>query len=925
MTFKKIVLSFLVLLSVFLLIGCKEEDKPNEEEKEQEQEKISYVVSLYTSSKDLYKEITIDEEHNEVKLEEIEEPTKDGYIFSGWYNNPDGRYDKVESVDLSVGENIKLYAKWDFVKYQIEYELYGGECVYLKTERTAFETVDLPTPTLAGANFLGWYDNASYEGEVLTVLDKNNLNVTKVYAKWDIFNVHFELNGGNMQYESRSDVVASLLADYNKANKTSYTLSTLPKGAWDGINFHSFLYTDNYRSKWSWLVEYLSVVGSSANKAGCAAILQYDTADAYKKANSNYIYEVSYEFRGFMLGIKFTSNANYPSSDYSSYELANGFWNYLNKAKNPDLLKQTAEVTLPTPKKENYDFGGWYDNPQFTGDAYTKADRSVNLYAKWNEKVPVTDIAIESELTEIERYSTLQLVWKVLPEDAGIQDVFFSSSDENIATVSSSGLVTFSGVGKVTVTITSLAPSRISSSLEVNVFSPSHFELSYETNSYVQVGDTIKLNAKYIKKDQALADISWESLDPDIATVNEGVVTGVNPGLAHIKVSANNEEKEFVVTVLANDLSSILKFIVSCHESNAYTSFDLGIGAGTPAYYMDIIGSVSDILFNEKLSIDDQCEEAQRNNTANYGSSSLGITKRPSTEFITVHYTGNMSAGATALANAKYFSTEKNSSIHYVTGNDGVFSVLGEDLIGWHAGDGTQVRFTWTKTGVSYSENDPTYPVWGISSDSYFTINGQKTSIAVPAGTTAATKKVTDSKWINDMGLPFRVVNGEYEMGTVWWCYSQIAEGRICSKGGNLNSVGIESAVNANTDLWYTWQKTAQLVSYLLEKYDLDITRVVGHHFYSAKNCPQPLLENDLDLWWKFIEMVKAERTLDTTYASYKLAFSVIDGEEYVNNKGRVINLDVSSEIITYKVRVTLGDVSEEITLATCIPSKYAK
>ena len=184
---------------------------------------------------------------------------------------------------------------------------------------------------------------------------------------------------------------------------------------------------------------------------------------------------------------------------------------------------------------------------------------------------------------------------------------------------------------------------------------------------------------------------------------------------------------------------------------------------------------------------------------------------------------------------------------------------MDDKLVGFHAGDGTKVEFTWTKTGVMHEEGDPLFPVWGINSDSYFTINGKATTIPVPEGTTAATKKVTSARWINNMGLPFKVVDGEYYMGTTYWCYTQVAEGRICSHGGNLNSIGIESAVNEGTDLWYTWHKTAQLVAKLMVENDLDITRVVGHHFFSAKDCPQPMLENDLEIWYVFRGMVELE------------------------------------------------------------------
>jgi N-acetylmuramoyl-L-alanine amidase CwlA len=39
-----------------------------------------------------------------------------------------------------------------------------------------------------------------------------------------------------------------------------------------------------------------------------------------------------------------------------------------------------------------------------------------------------------------------------------------------------------------------------------------------------------------------------------------------------------------------------------------------------------------------------------------------------SVKFVTVHYTGNMSSGENAAANANYMSNSKDVSIHYTTG-----------------------------------------------------------------------------------------------------------------------------------------------------------------------------------------------------------------------------------------------------------------
>ena len=178
-------------------------------------------------------------------------------------------------------------------------------------------------------------------------------------------------------------------------------------------------------------------------------------------------------------------------------------------------------------------------------------------------------------------------------------------------------------------------------------------------------------------------------------------------------------------------------------------------------------------------------------------------------------------------------------------------------------------------------------------------------------------------------------------MGTTWWCYSQIAEGRICNKGGNNNSIGIESAVNPEGDLYYTWHKTAQLVAKLMKDNNLDITRVVGHHFYSAKDCPQPLLENDLELWWKFIDMVEAEYELLTKYSDYTFTFEVVSDKEGAiltseANGGRTfftqangcVEQQEAASSITYKVTVTKASdpqYQEVIVLGSVVNGIYSK
>lgn len=90
---------------------------------------------------------------------------------------------------------------------------------------------------------------------------------------------------------------------------------------------------------------------------------------------------------------------------------------------------------------------------------------------------------------------------------------------------------------------------------------------------------------------------------------------------------------------------------------------------------------------------------------------------------------------------------------------------------------------------------------------------------------------------------------------------------------GNTYGIGIEMCVNHETlgtkdptEYFYkTMDNTAQLVAELMYKYDLKIKAVRQHNYFSGKNCPQVIRENDL--WNSFLEniqqrydKIKAER-----------------------------------------------------------------
>lgn len=858
---KKFTFLFFVFVCVFLLFGCGDEKENNNKEIIEFEIKVNEYIGVNKS----YALEAFDKEGNKI---DVEWSVDDEEVASISNNQITGLNPGIVTVTAKKGDNVKeAFCVVDNVK-TIKYELDGGTCDNLEEEIFESKVYKLPTPVKEGFTFLGWYSNQSFSGNVVTELNSKNYSITTLYASWhsEQYEIKYVLTSDNGEEEIME---ASLF-------KADYSL-TIPE------------YDKNEKVFSGWYLDKRL----------------YEKVDTIPAGTTKDI-----EVFGVLKDKNEKINITYVASD-STYE---GGTN-----KDEVLI---GSNNFKTPNRTDYTFLGWYKDSKYQYSANDGIYLSSSLYAKFEETYKVSEVVIKNTETEIARKATLQLEYSLNPSKVTVNTVSYSSSDSSIASISSTGLITALSKGVVTFAIKSRSESGASASITMEIYDNEYFNVSYETESYVLKGEEIKLNASFNARLTNDVKLKWESLNPSIASVSDGKVKGLSAGNGVIRVSVLDDSSkyfDFNVFVYEENISDALKFVLASHNSNVFTRYNLGIGAGTPAYYMDIIGSVSKILFNYNYQVNTKYEAAQQAITSNHG----GL--KPSTEFITVHYTGNMSSGASGAANASYFTSGGNgTSIHYVTGNDGIFHCLDDDLIGFHAGDGhsDDTQCEWYPTGVMYQEGDSIYPTWGISENSKYTLNGKETLITVPTGSTPATQKVTDSKWINKMGFGYKIVDGQYYMNKTWWCYTQISEGRLCNKGGNLNSVGIESAVNKGTDLWLTWQITAELVARLMVKYDLPIQRVVGHHFYSAKNCPQPHLENNLEIWWEFIELVKAEYERITTFDGYKFDFEVINGPS--DNMGRVSDGN-EFKLITYKVTITNPNGSkEEVTLSSIIKGQFA-
>lgn len=75
---------------------------------------------------------------------------------------------------------------------------------------------------------------------------------------------------------------------------------------------------------------------------------------------------------------------------------------------------------------------------------------------------------------------------------------------------------------------------------------------------------------------------------------------------------------------------------------------------------------------------------------------------------------------------------------------------------------------------------------------------------------------------------------------------------------GNMSSIGIETCVNPDSNWATTKENLAQLISTLMSRHGIPISRVVQHNHWSGKNCPRNMRANGNAQWNQVIARVKA-------------------------------------------------------------------
>lgn len=159
-----------------------------------------------------------------------------------------------------------------------------------------------------------------------------------------------------------------------------------------------------------------------------------------------------------------------------------------------------------------------------------------SVFTSCDKDVEVSGIQIQPEEITLAIGETGKVTVTVTPDNATDQTYTLQSSDENVATVAGD-VVTAVAPGDAVITATSTDKGR-SATCKVTVVKRVEDITITPTQAKVTIGKTVEISVEFTPADATDQTVTWTSSKPEVASVADGVVTGVAAGEALITATS---------------------------------------------------------------------------------------------------------------------------------------------------------------------------------------------------------------------------------------------------------------------------------------------------------------------------------------------------------------------------------------------------
>ena len=252
-----------------------------------------------------------------------------------------------------------------------------------------------------------------------------------------------------------------------------------------------------------------------------------------------------YDFCGYTIGETYNWKAHTTTVNLDFQGGMNG--TSLVTATYDDLMPTSNDIIAPT--RDGYTFVGYYDSADGNGNQYYNADMTSNsswnkdvseitLYAKW-DVIPVTDISLSEVAASLWVGETKEISATAIPTTAYNTAVNWTSSNNNVATVSYEGVITAIEKGTCIITCTAADGYGTTSTCEVTVKQPVTAIALSDAIVSLWVGETKELSATATPTTANATTVGWSSSDDKVASVSsDGVITANGEGTCTITCTA---------------------------------------------------------------------------------------------------------------------------------------------------------------------------------------------------------------------------------------------------------------------------------------------------------------------------------------------------------------------------------------------------
>ena len=340
--------------------------------------KNKYTVTYINEGKEYHKETAL--YGNTIK--NVENPTKEGYTFIGWYDIND----KKVNHPITVTKNMTLYSKYEINSYKISY--YNEGVKYIEDQKINYgENALKPNtnPSKIGYTFKYW--SLKENGEKYEFSTKITKDIS-LYAVYEINKYTVTYINEGVEYHKETAEYGSVVTKIQDPIKEGYTFTgwytkdnekvTYPITVTENITLYSKYEINSY--KVSYYNEGKKYIEDQQINYGENAL----------KPNTNPS-KIGYTFKYWSLKengeeYEFSTKITKDIALYAVYEINKYTVTYINEGT--EYHKETALygsviTSIQDPTKEGYTFTGWYtkDNEKVTYPI--TVTKNITLYSKY--------------------------------------------------------------------------------------------------------------------------------------------------------------------------------------------------------------------------------------------------------------------------------------------------------------------------------------------------------------------------------------------------------------------------------------------------------------------------------------------------------------------------------------------------------------